>query len=615
MSGICGIVNRDGAPVDHELLQRMTAFMTFRGPDAQDTWLEGPIGFGHTLLRTTFESEQEHQPLSLDGSVWITADARIDGQTELKKKLEAKGRPNLAAANDTELILHAYHAWGEDCVSHLIGDFAFAIWDEPRQQLFCARDHFGVRPFFYAETGQGLVFSNTLNCVRQHPAVSDTLNDLSIADHLLFEFIQDPTATAFADIQRLAPAQYLVWSASGIHLKTYWTLPDAGGVRYRPAGDYVEHFQELLNAAVSDRLRSNRVAVEMSGGLDSTAVTAVALAHLRSKGTAFELEAYTMVFDHLFADPERHYADLAAKHMGIPIHYSVADDFKLFESGEHTEMHRPEPFHCPVTEMETCTMAAAARMGHRVVLTGWDGDSLLNESPKPYFHWLFRQRHFLRLIVGVTRYAAWQRRIVPLSFWDWLKQRRSTLKTTMPEYPNWLNPELERRLGLRARFEQVKRSTAPEHPIRPAAYRAFDSLIGMSSFLDFCDAGVNHRPLEFRHPLMDLRLLDYCLSLPPFPWCVKKEILRAAVRGRLPEEVRLRPKTPLQEHPTVLLLAQPEGQWIDRFVAFPALNRYVVRESIPLVCGIDDPDATWRNTRPLSLNFWLQNLQPANKAK
>lgn len=610
MSGICGIVNRDGAPVDRELLQRMTRFMAFRGPDAQDSWIDGAVGFGHTLLRTTFEAENEKQPLTLDGKVWITADARIDGQAELKHKLEARGRGNLAAANDAELILHAYHAWGEACVDHLIGDFAFAIWDAPRQQLFCVRDHFGVRPFFYANLGFGLVFSNTLDCVRQHPAVSGALNDLSIADHLLFEFIQDPTATAFADIQRLAPAQYIVWSAGVVRSKIYWTLPDPG-VRYRAAGDYVEHFRELLDAAVSDRLRGNRISTEMSGGLDSTSVTATALALLKSKGSAFELDAYTMVFDQLFADPERHYADMAAKHLGIPIHYSVADNFKLFESAERTEMRRPEPVHCPVTEMETCTMEAAAQAGHRVVLTGWDGDNLLNESPKPYFRWLFRQRKFWRLLTGVLRYAAWQRRFVPLSFRDWLMGRGRIANKYAPRYPAWLNPELEERLGLRRRFEQFGRPTAPDHPIRPAAYRNMASL--SSNFFDFCDAGVTHRPMEFRHPLLDLRLLEYCLSLPPHPWCVKKEILRAAMRDCLPEDVRLRPKTTMRGSPLVLLLARPEASWIDRFVAFPALSRYLVTENIPPVCGVDDPDATWMDTRPLSLDIWLRRQQSTNQ--
>ena len=143
MSGICGIVNQDGAPIDRHLLEEMTAFMAFRGPDAQEVWTNASVGFGHTLLRTTFESEHEQQPFSLDGKVWITADARIDGRDELRKKIAARGRDRIEGVTDAELILHAYDSWGEDCVKHLIGDFAFAIWDGPRKRLFCARDHCG----------------------------------------------------------------------------------------------------------------------------------------------------------------------------------------------------------------------------------------------------------------------------------------------------------------------------------------------------------------------------------------------------------------------------------------------------------------------------------------
>src|SRR6266487_712880 len=102
MSGIVGIINMDGAPVDRSLLQRMTEFMTYRGPDAQHTWVDGPVGFGHTMLRTTFESQRERQPYSLDGQLWITADARVDDRTELIQKLEAEGRHDLVAATDIE---------------------------------------------------------------------------------------------------------------------------------------------------------------------------------------------------------------------------------------------------------------------------------------------------------------------------------------------------------------------------------------------------------------------------------------------------------------------------------------------------------------------------------
>src|SRR5215210_2283123 len=113
MSGIVGIITADGAPVDQDLLRQMTDFMTFRGPDAQDVWIDGHVGFGHAMLRTTWEAQGEQQPCSLDGQVWITADARIDGQADLIAGLKAKGCPVREGATDAELILHAYQTWGE----------------------------------------------------------------------------------------------------------------------------------------------------------------------------------------------------------------------------------------------------------------------------------------------------------------------------------------------------------------------------------------------------------------------------------------------------------------------------------------------------------------------
>jgi asparagine synthase (glutamine-hydrolysing) len=124
-----GIVNLDGAPVNRQLLSEMTNHFAFRGPDAQNIWIEGAVGFGHTMLRTTWESEHESQPFSLDGQVWITADARIDDRANLIEKLAAKGQEAASVAPDAELILRAYHAWGDHCIDHLLGDFAFAIWD------------------------------------------------------------------------------------------------------------------------------------------------------------------------------------------------------------------------------------------------------------------------------------------------------------------------------------------------------------------------------------------------------------------------------------------------------------------------------------------------------
>ena len=114
---------------------------------------------------------------------------------------------------DVELILQAYLRWGDDCVQHLLGDFAFGIWDDRHQRLFCARDHFGVKPFYYSQVGDCLLFSNTIACLRQHSQVSSKLNDRTVGDVLLFDLNYDVTTTIFADIQRLPPAHTLTWSS------------------------------------------------------------------------------------------------------------------------------------------------------------------------------------------------------------------------------------------------------------------------------------------------------------------------------------------------------------------------------------------------------------------
>ena len=129
MSGIVGIVNLDGAPIDRDLLTRLTESMTFRGPDSQLIVIDRHAGFGHTMLRTTHEAATETQPITLDGKLWLTADARLDGRDELIEKLTASHSLSRSKPNDAELILFAYNAWQENCVDHLIGDFAFAIWN------------------------------------------------------------------------------------------------------------------------------------------------------------------------------------------------------------------------------------------------------------------------------------------------------------------------------------------------------------------------------------------------------------------------------------------------------------------------------------------------------
>lgn len=608
MSGIVGIINLDGAPVERKLLQQMTEFMTYCGPDAQDIWINGQVGFGHTMLRTTTESLLEQQPYSLDGEVWITADARVDGRADLIEKLEFKGCTNLKAATDVDLILHAYHVWGEDCVKHLIGDFAFAIWDGRKQRLFCVRDHFGVKPFYYTQVANHLLFSNTLNCIRLHPAVSDNLNELAIGDFLLFGYNQEPTTTTFADIQRLPAAHYLTWSKGALRLNRYWTLPVDGHIRYKRASDYVDHFRELLRMAVNDRLRTDCVGVSMSGGLDSTAVAATAHNLLSKQYVSFDLRAYTVVYDKLISDEERYYSGLVAKKLDIPIDYLVADEYKLYERWEQPELHWTEPAEHPLLAILIDKLEQVAAHS-RVLLCGEGGDPILYPSGS-YLVELVKGLRFGHLVTEVVQYVLSHGRLPALGFRSRLK-RWLRLGKPYPRspFPRWLNPTMATRLDLLARWVRIDNEPDLVHPSRPEAYQSLVAPYWQYVFENSAP-GVTSVPVEARQPFFDLRLMNYVLSIPPMPWCVDKELLREAMRGTLPEAVRLRPKSPLGGEPVSELLKQRNAQWVNNFEAISDLDKYVDRDAIPQVAGAQntvDASELWIHLHPLALNYWLQN--------
>ena len=176
MSGFAGVFHLDGAPVDPAWLQTMAQCLAFRGPDGSQMWRSGNAGLCHTHLRTSAETDGRTQIATLDNSSWIAGDVRIDDRDLLIAKL-SHGSDDLQTACSKELILHAYARWGEACVDHFLGDFSFVIWDARRRRVFAARDHLGVKPFFYAQAGECLVVSNTLDCIRHIPIVSGALNE------------------------------------------------------------------------------------------------------------------------------------------------------------------------------------------------------------------------------------------------------------------------------------------------------------------------------------------------------------------------------------------------------------------------------------------------------
>jgi asparagine synthase (glutamine-hydrolysing) len=604
LSGFVCIMHGDHAPIERALLQSLTNFLSYRGPDGCEIWSDGSIGMGHALLGTTHESKGERQPASLENRYSIVADARLDARKELVDELRRAGRNACSNMPDCDFLLHAYAAWGTSCVDHLLGDFSFALWDAPHRRLFCARDHFGVKPLYYANIGSLVVVSNTLNCIRQHPGVSARLNDLAIADFLLFDMIREPGTTSFADIQRLPPAHTLVSERGGASIRRYWALPVSEVLGHSRQSDCVSEFRELLDRAVADRLRTDRVGVLMSGGLDSPTIAASAQRTLSCKGTGSGVSAYTDIFESLIPHEERHYATLVAEALKIPIEFHSGDEVRLLECLSHQDQCWPEPIHSPSPDGGLRQLRQVAAR-NRVALTGFGGDPTLSCLLSAHFSTLLKKRQIRRALGDALRYLAAQGRLSRLYMRTRLRRWFASNKGSS-WYPGWLNQDLEKRFGLRERWRALASVPVPRDAIRPTAYEALVDPMWPAVFEGY-DCGVTGVPLEIRHPFFDLRLVDFLMALPALPWCSDKELLREAARGVLPDAVRLRRKSPLLADPLVALLRRPESAWVDSFEAVPELNRFVERKRIPKVLGEKDGWTAWVHLRPISLNFWLRS--------
>jgi asparagine synthase (glutamine-hydrolysing) len=610
MSGIVGIIST-GAGVDRALLSRLTDSLSFRGPDGRSVWCCDAAGFGRSWFDTAREGPGRQPPFTLDRKTYVVADARIDGRAELLRRLRDAGAVVETDAGDAELLLHAYRAWGEDCVAHLLGDFAFAVWDEPLQQLFAARDHFGVKPFFYALTSDGLLFGNTLNCLRRHPEVSARLNELAVADHLLFGFNQDTTTTTFADVRRLPATHTLTWAQGRLRTRCYWSLPTDGSFRCRDGHEVVERFRDHLRTAVADRLPAGNVAINMSGGLDSTSVAALAKDVLAERSRPDALHAFTVVYDRLIPDEERHYSGVAAQALGVPVQYLAADDYRPFQDTRTGERHFPEPTDDPLTAVFTDHLRRAAGHG-RVVLSGDGGDAVLRGS-QAYLMNMLRRCQWGRWLGEVTRYVGAHRRPPPLGLRSWVKRVIGLGPAPQP-FPTWLNPDFVRRLNLRERWREITcggrdAAPTPAHPTHAEAQRLLSAPYWPWLF-EGCNPGTTSISLEFRYPFFDVRLIDFVLAISPLPWCADKWVLRAAMRNRLPDAIRLRPKRPLAGNPLESLSCLDFLEWPGSVGDMRQVAPYVSNEGIRQSADSQGPHSLL--TRPISLAYWLDHLIPAN---
>jgi len=607
MSGFAGMVCGDGATPDPDLLERMAAALRFRGPDATQTWSQASAGFCFTLLRSGPAPQSSVQPCSLDGRVWLLGDVRLDGREDLQRELEQSAESVAQNATDEELILRAWRRWREEAFARLLGDLSFALWDGASRQLLCVRDLIGLRPFFYASSGGWFFFSNTLEVLRLAPGVSSTLDPQFIGDFLLQEWSSDASRTVYKDIHRLPPCHLLKYSSEGQCVRRYTTLPIEEPLWLKQPEEYIERFQSLLEQTVRERLPQGPSAIFLSGGLDSTSVAAVATKIAESSGTS-GLRAYTIDRRPLFQDEEGILASRVAQHLGIDIQIISGASCLPYEGWGEPQLRTPEPTHDPFLALSQLQYRQASSQA-RVAFTGYGGDDVLTGQAWPYLIYLLRRRQFLAIGKTFGGYIFRHERIPPLRGGFRTRLRRWMGRTDpFTEFPSWLEPHFVAQHHLRERWLELQRLPKISHPLHPIGYAGLSSE-SWSSMYETEDAGWTAVPVEPRAPLLDLRMLRFLLRVPPVPWCMEKELLREAMRGILPEEIRLRPKTPLPVEPLDCFVGS--NRWSPLRLPEPpaALCRYVDWQRLSATLGTATGSTLWIGLRPVSLGHWLKGIE------
>ena len=608
MSSLIAIIHDDGSPVEPEALGRAIGGSR-RGPDSAGVWTYGPVGLAHGLLDVSGNAS-EHQPSTLDGAVWIAADARIDGRDALIRELTSTHRIKLPSparlreVADDALLLYAYATWGRSCVDKLIGDFAFAIWDDRERRLFCARDQLGVAPLFYTWGGGRLIVASELDCIRAFPGVDSRLDDLAVADFLMFGQSQDPGATIFAAVRRLPAAHTLSQSQSrgGLDVRRYWELKSPGVTE--PSSDPTEELEALIQAAVDDRLRdTDSAGISLSGGIDSPLIAAMACGRHSGSRRRVEVRAETVVFDSSIPDDERRYAGIAAEALEIPIKYRSGDGYGLFEGRDRSRL-LPEPSPNPVAAITEEMMRSFAEHT-RVALTGYDGDALCQTWLPSHFRRLIGSGRLLRVARELRQLSRITGNSPPKGITGLQAKRmlRQARRRAAAEFPPWIDADLVRNLDLIARWQRIQAparrwSRAPEAD-------AIELLTGpgVRDLLDRYDPVITGASIDVRHPLFDLRVIDYALGLPPIPWKIEKTILRRLAGRSLPASLSGRPKTPLVADPIEAQVLGVESA--DQGPSPSRTNGYVNATSVPSLHLAAAAGTLWPRLWVTELDLWL----------
>lgn len=563
MCGIAGWATCAPLPAPDAVLASMLQTIAHRGPDGDGRFVvtaadgRHQVGLGHRRL-AIIDLDSGQQPMyGDDRSTVLVFNGEIYNYTELRQELGSLGHA-FATRSDTEVLLRAYEQWGEDCVLHLRGMFAFAVWDARRQALFLARDAFGKKPLFLCETATGLAFASEIKALLAMPGVPHALDRDSIVDYLIYRYVPAPN-TLFQGIRKLRPGSHLTWHR-GVSTETTWFLPYDGFVQpgELAASDCVAAFQEKLDESVRIRMQSDvPFGAFLSGGLDSSTIVA-----LMSRHSARPVNTFSVGFEG-HDQSELPYARQVARH------FATEHDEIVLSAEQYVDLipRVVRALDAPISEPATVPLHALSLLAARrvkMVLSGEGADEFLGGYTKYFFEPLVPI--YQRLLPEVLWKLVLKRAIETMPFR--LRKVRTlaanfALDDVRQRFPRWFGALSPEELGylLRAGTPHRSLDTRPfdTRPGLSALRRIqyFDQISWLpDNLLERGDRVTMAASLEARMPFMDHELSALIAAFPDsarIRGFTGKWVLREAMKTILPPAILERPKVGF---------ALPLSQWL-----------------------------------------------------
>lgn len=548
MTAIFGVYNitdkKDCEAVMNQLIQPLSSC------EISDTWSENNIALGQQTVNNTPESFLEHYPLiDNEAGLVIVGDIRLDDRDKLINKL-GHTQPHIT---DSRLTIEAYKKWGVDCTKHLIGDYAFVIWDSSARSLHCFTDHFANVPLYYYHNSQKFLFASDIRQLVAVEGVPNQVNDNKLAS-LVVEAAMSMfrTETWFKDIYPIPAATVLTVDKNGMKQHRYWEPTIGAPLQFKNEGEFKEAFQEVFFAAVKDRLRSSYpVTALLSGGLDSSSVVAVAAKILEKENKI--LNVFSSVLpegDTSGIEDERYYIDLFKQFPNIEIHYINKEGSGFFSN---IDKLKDEYTIAPLTSRHFLYDAfteGAKKIGSAVMLDGANGELgathhghgiYADQLKNMQWLWLWKELKARKKIAAESilhnlRYHALKPYIPDFIVYS-IRGERELL--SRGKY-NFINPDLCNLLEDKLRLRQSELS---RRYTKPSANHRLNQLDTIKTLQHKGNPRMSFETVEYRYPFRDIRVIEFGINAPAeykIRNGYKRNIVRSGLDGILPKEIQWR---------------------------------------------------------------------------